>query len=185
MSTSLHLTFDEYDLMVQRGAFDGLHRKIELIRGEIRQMNPAGPLHNDYVAFIAEWSFLTTSRESIRVNVQMDLDLSELHSRPEPDVFWIRAGRYRDRHPTAADVKLAIEVADSSLQSDLIEKAKLYAEANIVEYWVVDVQSSCIHVFRDPKDGEYADRSVAKGGEKLSPLQPSEFPLDLSDLFGP
>lgn len=184
MSTSLHLTADEYDRMVERGAFDGLHRKIELIRGETRERNPAGPLHNDYVAHIAAWSIRSTSPDAIRVNVQMDLDLSELESRPEPDVFWILAGRYRDRHPNAADVKLAIEVSDSSLQSDLIEKASLYAEANIVEYWVVDVQGNCVHVFRAPQDGVYTDRSVAKVGEQLSPLETCEKPLDLSDLFG-
>jgi Uma2 family endonuclease len=106
-----------------------------------------------------------------------------LESRPEPDLLWIRAGRYLDRHPSAADVKLVIEVADSSLQSDLIEKAALYAEANIVEYWTVDVQGRCVHIFRSPSAGTYADRSVAKCGEHLSPLEPCQKPLDLGDLF--
>ncbi len=185
MSTSLHLTTDEYDRMVQRGAFDGLHRKIELIRGEVREMNPAGPLHNDYIDYLTEWSFLTTSRAKIRVRVQADLDLSALESRPVPDVCWIVAGRYRDRHPTAADVKLVIEISDSSLHSDLIEKATLYAEAGIVEYWVVDVQSSCVHIFRSPRAGVYTDRSVAKAGEQLVPLEPCDKPLDLGALFAP
>jgi hypothetical protein len=44
MSTSLNLTIDQYVRMVERGAFDHLNRKIELIRGEIREMNPAGLL---------------------------------------------------------------------------------------------------------------------------------------------
>jgi len=184
MSTGLHLTSEEYDQMVRRGAFDHLHRKIELIRGEIREMNPAGPVHNDYVDYLTEWSYAATSRDSVRVRVQTDLDLPELESRPEPDVLWIRAGRYRDRHPVAADVKLAIEVSDSSLQADLTEKAALYAEANIIEYWIVDVQGNCVHVFRRPQHGQYTDRSVAESGEQLSPLEPCSRPLDLRDLFG-
>jgi len=32
------------------GAFDHLNRKIELIYGEIREMNPAGPVHDDLIA---------------------------------------------------------------------------------------------------------------------------------------
>ena len=183
MSTGLHLTTDEYGRMVECGAFDHLYRKIELIRGEIREMNPAGPVHNDYITYLTNWSVRATSEDTIRVAVQLDLDLSGLESRPEPDLLWIRAGRYLDRHPSAADVKLAIEVADSSLQSDLIEKAALYAEANIVEYWTVDVQGRCVHVFRSPSGGTYADRSVAKAGEHLSPLEPCQKPLDLGDLF--
>lgn len=45
MSSGLRLTADEYGQMVNRGAFDHLRQKIELIRVEIRAMNPAGPMH--------------------------------------------------------------------------------------------------------------------------------------------
>lgn len=184
MSTSLHLSVAEYDRMVVRGAFDHLNRKIELIRGEIREMNPAGPLHDDLITYLNDWSFRASDRETIRVAVQTGLDLSSCQSRPEPDLLWVRAARYQKRHPTAADVKLAIEVSDSSLQADLTEKAALYAEAGIVEYWIVDAQGRCVHVFRDPRSGGYAQRSVAKLGELLSPLERCNTPLNLGDLFG-
>ena len=183
MSTNLHLSVAEYDRMVERGAFDHLNRKIELICGEIREINPAGPIHDDLIAYLNEWSVHATERKTIRVTVQTGLDLSDWHSRPEPDLLWVRAGRYRDRHPTAADVKLAIEVSDNSLQAYLIEKAALYAEAGIVEYWIVDAKGQCVHVFRSPQAGQYLQRSVAKVGEFLSPLERCTNPLDLQDLF--
>lgn len=42
------ITGDQFDRMVDRGAFDGFPpSKIELIHGEIRIMNPAGPVHDD------------------------------------------------------------------------------------------------------------------------------------------
>lgn len=44
MSSSLHLTLNEYSQMVACGAFDAIGRNIELIRGEILEMNPAGPV---------------------------------------------------------------------------------------------------------------------------------------------
>lgn len=101
--------------------------------------------------------------------------------------MWVRAARYLRHHPTAPDIMLAIEVSDSSLKNDLIEKGVLYAEAGIVEYWVVDAHGQCIHVFRDPdaRAGTYRLRSVAKIGDLLAPLAPCTTPLDLKDLFDP
>ncbi len=183
MSTNLHLNTAEYGRMVERGAFDHLNRKIELIYGELRETNSAGPVHDDLIAYLNDWSVHATDRERIRVTVQSGLDLADLNSRPEPDLLWVRAARYRDRHPTAADVKLAIEVSGSSLYADLIEKVALYAQARIVEYWIVDAKGHCVHVFRSPQAGEYKQRSVAKIGEFLLPSEPCNYPLDLHDLF--
>lgn len=52
--------------------------------------------------------------------------------RPEPDLMWLRLANFRDHHPMASDVQLAIEVAYSGLAYDLQEKRHLYAEAGIV-----------------------------------------------------
>ena len=110
--------------------------------------------------------------------------LAEFESRPEPDLLWIQSADYRERHPSASDVKLAIEVSDSSLKSDLREKAELYAEAGIVEYWIVDASASCVHVFRNPQGKEYTDRSIANRGDKISPIAAEGAVLAVSDLFG-
>jgi Uma2 family endonuclease len=107
----------------------------------------------------------------------------EFESQPEPDLLWVNAKRYLTQHPSPQDVKLAIEVSDSSLQTDLIEKAQLYAQARIIEYWIVDIQAKCVHAFRAPQNGSYSDRSVVKAGEYLKPLQPCTTPLNLADLF--
>ncbi len=169
--------------MVQCGAFDHLNRKIELLRGELREGNPAGPLHDDLITYLTNWSVLAASKAAILVTSQTGLNLAGLNSRPEPDLLWLRKARYRDQHPSASDVKLAIEVADSSLDTDLNDKATLYAEAGIIEYWIVDASGSCIHVFRQPQDATYVDRSIAHRGEKLSPLAAQDAVLDLDDLF--
>ncbi|MFO0941814.1 MAG: Uma2 family endonuclease [Pirellulales bacterium] len=121
MSNSLTLTVAEFDKMVQCGAFEHLNRKVELIRGEIRTMNPAGTILNDLIAFLLDWSVRSTNRNEIRVTVQAGIDLRALQSQPEPDLAWVRADRYRDKHPTAEDVRLAIEVSDSSLETDWLK----------------------------------------------------------------
>ncbi len=183
MSTTLHLTADEYDQMVERGAFDHLQRKIELIRGELREMNPAGPVQDDLIVYLTNWSARSTSPATISVTSQTGLDLAELCSRPEPNLMWLSARRYRGRHPSAADVLLAVEVSYSSLATDFREKAELYAEAGITEYWIVDAKTQCVHVFRNPQGTNYIDRSIVGVDDTLSPLQTPDISLDLRDLF--
>jgi Uma2 family endonuclease len=48
-----------------------------------------------------------------------------------------------------------IEVADTSLKDDLTDAASRYARVGVREYWVVDVNTPCIYVHRDPVKGEY------------------------------
>jgi len=174
---------EEFDRMVECGAFEHLHRKIELIRGEIREMNPAGPLHDGLIIYMTTWSARNSPADITSVTSQTGLSLPEQQSKPEPDVMWVRAGRYLHRHPTGADIQLAIEVSCSSLKTDLLEKAALYAEAAIVEYWIVDANAKCIHVFLKPVDGEYTDRTIAKPGEFLAPQICPDARLDVGDLF--
>jgi Uma2 family endonuclease len=180
---TLHLSLADYDAMIRLGAFDHLNKRIELIRGEIVETNPAGPVHDDFVTYLNTWSAENHDRLITRITSQTGLDLPEIESRPEPDVFWIRRARYRDGHPRAADVQLAIEVSDSSLQKDLEIKRKMYAEVGVREYWIVDCQSRSLHIFRDPSDGDYQTVVTAKSPEVITPLIAPHSTLDLHDLF--
>jgi Uma2 family endonuclease len=180
---TLHLSLAEYDAMVLKGAFNDLNRRVELIRGEIVEMNPAGPLHDDCITYLATWSARASLASITMITSQTGVDLPEVESRPQPDVFWVRRARYRDGHPQAADVQLAIEVADSSLEKDLEIKRHLYAEVGIVEYWIVDCQNRCVHVFRDPEGTDYRTHRIALGTESISPLVAPDAHLDLHDLF--
>jgi Uma2 family endonuclease len=184
MSTTLHLTVAEFDRMVACGTFDDLGRKVELIRGKLVSMNPAGPAHDDYIGYLTEWSVRSSNPRNVRIQVQTGLNLDELESRPEPDIFWVKRARYVDRQPTAADTMLAIEVADSSLKTDRIEKAELYAEAGIPEYWVVDIRGRSIYVRREiAADFRYGWQRTVRPGETISPLAEPKAILDVSDLF--
>ncbi len=181
MSTSLRLRPEEYDAMIAHGAFDGLQRRIELIRGELREMNPAGPVHEDYIDYLTRWSTSSTHASDCVVRVQSSIDLDD--SRPEPDIAWLKPGRYARHRPTAAEVMLIIEVADSSLADDLEEKASLYAQFKIAEYWVVDVLSRCIHVHRRSVGTRFMDIVQVSPGESIFPLCKPTAKLSLSELF--
>lgn len=182
MSTALKLTTAEYDEMVAKGAFDGLQKRIELINGVIVEMNPAGPVHDDLIEVLTQWSVRNTDPQEIRVRIQSGLSVPELDSRPQPDVLWVTGRRYRDRHPVGSDVLLLIEVADSSLKMDRDTKSELYAKAGIGEYWIVNVADEVIHVYRQPADYGYQmqftvadDNEVGPLAQPTAVLKPSEF----------
>ena len=57
VSTIARLSLAEYDRMIERGVFDeGKLRRLEFIRGEIREMTPIGSLHEVVVDRLNEWS---------------------------------------------------------------------------------------------------------------------------------
>ncbi len=179
----LCLTLAEYDQMVATGAFVGFDRKIELIYGELTQIDPAGPVHDDLIVFLTNWSARHTDPEQTLVASQIGLDLESQHSRPEPDLMWIRNRRYRQQHPQACDVQLAIEVSDSSLTHDLEVKRRLYAAAEVVEYWIVDAGAKCIHVHSDPQQGNYHSQRIVILGDTLAPRFRPQAELKLDELF--
>ncbi len=183
MSTALRLNAAEYDTMVSSGAFSQIGKRVELIRGEIREMCPAGPVHDDLIAWLSDWSYQVTRDQPIQVRSQTGMRMDSQDSRHEPDVFWVRARRYLDRHPSASDTLLAIEVSDSSLQEDIREKAPLYAEAGIRECWIVNVQNRCVHVFTQPVKAQYQAVQIVGIDQSVSPLILPEAMLVVRDLF--
>jgi Uma2 family endonuclease len=84
-------------------------------------------------------------------------------SAPEPDLVVTQGQprQYMQRHPTAADAALVIEVADSSLLRDR-RKRKIYARAGIGQYWIIDLNSNQIEIFAEPNaaSSEYERKQV-------------------------
>ena len=182
MSSLARFSIPQYELMVETGVFAGrFHQRVELIRGEIRQMNPIGHQHATVVDYLTEWSFRAGRREKL-VRIQHPILLPDSASAPEPDVVWAVRKRYT-AHPLAADVLLLIEVADTTLHLDLGEKAALYAEAGIPEYWVVDIESRRLLVHRQPAGGEYLDVRSFAGDDGVTPLSDPKALLKGNDLF--
>lgn len=184
MSTTLQISIAEYDRLTKRGFFEQLrNRRVELVRGEMRQMSPPGPRHEEAVDALSEWSHEQADRTKVRIRVQSSVGLPELDSVPLPDVAWVGRRSYLKSRPEGDDVFLMIEVADSSLNYDRGAKAKLYAEASIADYWVVNLRESCIEVFRDPEDGEYQTHEIFERGNTVRPLKFPKLKLSVTKLF--
>jgi rhodanese-related sulfurtransferase len=88
------------------------------------------------------------------------------HSEPEPDIAIARPlGReYLQHHPYPENIFWLIEYSDSSLDKDLDIKRCLYAEVNIPEYWVVNLKTRTLIIFRDSQDGDYVSKLTLTEG---------------------
>jgi Uma2 family endonuclease len=184
MSTDLHITVAQYEQMIAEGAFvPAEEHRVELIRGEIREMSPIHPPHEDVLDRLAEWSYDSAPRMQVRVRVQLSIELLGLQSVPQPDLAWVRRGDYSKRRPTSDDALLIVEVADTSVRFDRGEKATLYAEAGIADYWIVDVNRRAIEICREPLDGVYMQREMVEYNGSVSPLAFPYLHLAVAALF--
>jgi len=127
----------------------------ELIEGEIVPL--AAAKHNVHEAMKAALTralVMATDPET-GVFVVPSVTLSET-TLVEPDLaVWPRPIGTQDVR--GRDLLIVIEVAVSSIAYDLKVKARLYAEAGVRDYWVVDAARRTIRVHRAPKAGLYAD----------------------------
>ncbi len=177
MSIAAHFTIGQYEKMIAAGVFDDRDgRRIELFRGEIVEMSPIGNRHAMAVDRLTRLSVQWLPSERAHVRIQGPLVLSDQESRPEPDVLWLAPGDYGDP-PVAADVLLLIEVADATWAYDTREKALLYAEAGIADYWVVNLVDEYVRVLRDPGPKGYRSVREYRGDEEIRPLAFPELTL--------
>lgn len=184
MSTVASFTLEQYERMVEAGAFDGrLRQHVEFIRGEIREMNPIGSYHAQVLGDLTDWSYDVTPREEIAIRVQTTLRIPNSNSAPEPDLLWVKRRKYSRKHPEPADVLLIVEVAESSLAEDRGEKLELYAEAGIVEYWIANLVDRTIEVYRQPTGSAYPPPQVFGPGQVVTPLATPAARLAVSDIF--
>ena len=89
-------------------------------------------------------------------------------------------------HPTTA--LLIVEVADTSLRHDTTVKADLYAELGVLDYWVLDLSSRRLLVFRNPApntDGgtSYHPPLILGPAESVTPLAAPAASILVADLL--
>jgi Uma2 family endonuclease len=173
-------SLDDYHQMIESGLLD--NRSLELINGEIIQMSPEGVSHSFYCRGTAKY---------LRSILGDRAEISEAHpitlpndSEPEPDIAILRTPDtlYQTRHPLPNDVFWLIEIANSTLVKDLGVKRELYAQADIPEYWVMNLQTVELVVFRNLAVNEYQSEICLSNGT-ISPLAFPDISIEISRLF--
>ncbi len=177
-------TLDEYHRMGATGIL-GPDDRVELIEGEIIEMAPIGSRHAAVVARI-QHAFSSRLGSRAIVWVQSPLQLPGHHSEPVPDVVLLepRADFYAGGLPGPADVRLVVEVADSSLLYDRRTKLPLYARAGLAEAWLVDFDAGRVEMHRGPGGAGYRRVAVPRPDERFSPAAVPDLTITLRDLLG-
>lgn len=176
------VTAQEYLRMGETGVF-APDARLELIEGEIFEMAPIDPPHAGAVITLTRL-LIQRAGEQAAVSVQNPVIASEL-SVPQPDFALLKPRRdnYSTAHPRRGDILLAIEVADTTLATDLGIKAPLYARGGIPEFWVVDVNEKVVHVFREPGAQGYRTSFIAAGGDELAAVELPQVRLRVAEIF--
>lgn len=173
------LSVEEYHRM---GELNENGRRTELIRGVVIEKIPRSPLHARLVRRLFR-SIQAAAGSGLFVLKEDPLTLVD--SEPEPDVAVVAGVEddFDNFHPTTA--LLVVEVAITTIEIDR-EKAALYAEANVPEYWIVIPERGLVEVYTSPRAGLYTERRIlttADGGTLVSAALPA-LRVDLGSLFG-
>ncbi|KAM3099350.1 Uma2 family endonuclease [Phormidesmis sp. 146-35] len=172
-------TLDDYHRLVASGVLDDC--QVELLSGEIVEMPPEGEPHayfntstRDYLIGLLGDPLRVTRRDRVTVREAKPITLPDSRSEPEPDLAIVQPlGReYLTHHPHPENIFWLIEFSNSSLTKDTEVKRKTYAQANISEYWVVNLKTMELIVYREPFDGNYASQTTQVEGE----IRPVRFP---------
>jgi Uma2 family endonuclease len=162
---------------------DILHEdeRVELIEGEIVAMSPMKPRHANTIIKSTNRLVPLVLPDAV-VSVQCPIQVGT-RSLPEPDLAIVRAERPTDAHPTPADIFVAIEVADSSLDYDRTVKFPLYANAGIPEAWLVNLSNDTIERHSAPRDGRYTQIAIFGRADTISSLILPHLSLPIAHLL--
>jgi Uma2 family endonuclease len=157
-------------------------RRVELVDGVVYEMTPQLSPHASAIRRSRRTLQAVFSPEEYDVDAQLPLDLSG-RDMPEPDLAVVprEATDYYASHPTGA--VLVVEVADTSLSHDRKRKGRMYAEAGIEEYWILNLVRDVLEVYRNPAEGDYGTRRILRRGEQIAPLARPESLIAVDDLL--
>lgn len=174
---------EDYHQMIAVGLL--CDRRVELLEGDIVEMSPVEPIHDDIGDELAAY---LRSKLSARAKIRECKAVTLPTSEPQPDIAIVENRRYGDHHPYPENIYLLIEIAKSRPARDLETKRQIYAKAGIQEYWVLNLAAQELRVFRDiVQAGGIPDYQI-KAAWELQTISILAFPdiaLSLDKLLDP
>jgi Uma2 family endonuclease len=154
--------------------------KTELLRGLVFTKMPKSPLHSALLKRLLKLIESALAQSPYAVRAEQPITVGD--SEPEPDLA-VASGSdedYWDRHPTTAE--FVVEIAVTSHDFDR-QKASIYAEAGVKEFWIVLVPEREIEIHRRPEGGAYREvtRVGAEGVAQCAVLP--EVQINVGALF--
>ena len=146
--------------------------RLELVNGEIIDHMGKKRPHVLWHNLVRQWLELVFGGEFVQSEDPIDVAPGDLPtSEPQPDlIVTTKPIRAFSENPKPEELRLVVEISDTTVQFDLNVKGKLYARAGIVEYWVINVPEKKLIVLREPRDGKYTRIATHASHEEIAPL---------------
>jgi Uma2 family endonuclease len=171
-------TFAEFEQMSDAGLFADQH--VELLDGSVFVKGMQSHRHARTIRHLNK-AFMALLEGKAVVSAQLPLILlSPPPDFVEPDVALLQLPEtlYNDRNPTSTDALLVLEISDSTLERDQGEKLRAYARNNVQDYWILNLHTQQLEVYREPSAEEYLLTRKHKVGQGVAPLAFPEFTLE-------
>ena len=177
-----HWTVDTFYRAIDAGVFDDPER-LELVWGDIWEKEKVNPPHGSVTDRIVRL-FRARLEPAFLVLEEKPLHLAtDGETVPSVQVVAGTLNDFDDRHPTSAEARLVVEVTETTIERDTIEKVLLYAQAGIPEYWVSLVNERELLVFRDPSPDGYPEPQRLTGVDVIRPLAAPHVEFAVRDLL--
>jgi Uma2 family endonuclease len=176
-------TVGQYHQMIESGILTDRDR-VELLQGEIIEMSPVGRQHAACVDRLTELFVLRLFSQAI-IRVQSPIHLSN-NSEPQPDVAILqrRPDFYAESHPQPKDIFALVEVSDTTIEFDRTVKVPLYAQDDIAELWIVDLNTETVQVYREPHSTGYQSVQTLHRGQTIALQALSDIQFTVDQLLG-
>ena len=164
-------TLEEFERMRDLGLISEQHA--ELLNGEIFVKGMQSGRHAYAITALSEkMQVLFQTRASVASQVPLIL-LSPPPDFVEPDVLVRNAPalQYATRNANSEDAILVVEISDSTLERDQTDKLKAYARNGILEYWILNLHTNQLEVYREPSGDEYLSTRKYKVGQAVATLK--------------
>lgn len=170
---------EDYHRMIAAGILND--RQVELLAGDIIEMSPEGIAH--FYQGITLAKYLEKSLQG-RALISEGHPITLNTSEPEPDIAIVKLpiSRYSNHHPYPSDIYFLVEISQATLRKDLTQKKRIYAQAEITEYWVLDLKHQQLIVFREPQGDDYQTKRELTEGV-ISPLAFPNVEISIQSLL--
>ncbi|HNF17677.1 MAG TPA: Uma2 family endonuclease [Leptospiraceae bacterium] len=154
------MSLSDYHRLAELGL---LPEKIELIDGVLINKMPKSPKH----AFTVDY-LLSVFRNIFHQNfiIRSEQPLSIGNSEPEPDISIISGtlSDFKSRHPDTA--RLTVEISVSTYELDF-QKQFIYADADVQEYWIINLKDRELEVYKNPSSGKYLEKKIFRSSDAV------------------
>jgi Uma2 family endonuclease len=163
------------------------HQKVELIDGDLIEKMPKNWPHVHALSILQYWLIQVFGLQFVAPEAPVNvLPEDNPTNEPQPDIVVLNRPSKEFKgsaKPSPEELRLVVEISDTTLRFDTTVKAALYARASIAEYWVLDINSRRLGVYLDPRQGAYQSITWYGENESVAPSAAEESRFVIASSF--